>query len=45
MNSTEQALQKVCAIKLENGGEAQQVLRRLELEAKNPKIFFLRNPI
>ena len=34
---TEQALQKVCAIKLENGGEAQQVLRRLELEAKNPQ--------
>ena len=34
---TEQALQKVCAIKLESGVEAQQVLRRLELEAKNPQ--------
>lgn len=34
---SEQALQKVCTIKLENGGEAQQVLRRLELEAKNPQ--------
>ena len=34
---TEQALQKLCTIKLESGVEAQQVLRRLELEAKNPQ--------
>ena len=34
---TEQALQKVCTIKLQSGEDAQQLLKRLELEAKNPQ--------
>lgn len=34
---TEQALQKVCAIKLQNKEDAESDLKRLELEAKSPQ--------